>query len=232
MAISEFGLNTGQNTSGATLAIGSLSTASGNCIVALVVERNATGATGTVTDTPGNTYVLSASYPLDGSTANGVVQLFTAKSNLTLSSGTITYTKAVSGTKVAMSLFYLTGCDTTAPVRTSATTKADYTASTSPVATISGIQTTDFVLEFCGGDGTGGSFLQDSFFTGINSQVSTGNLSSDARINAGYLSPSAATSVTVGPSFGSNATGTMMLAAFITPGTAGGGSGSFFPFLG
>ena len=158
MAISSLGLGTAQNTLTSTLAVTGLSVTSTNCIVVLVVERNATGATGTVADSATNTYALGASYPLDGSAANGVVQLFYAKNNIALSSGSVIYTKAVSGSKTAMSVFYLIGCDTTTPIRSYVTGKTDYSAATNPSTTISNLQATDFVIGMCGGDGTGGSF--------------------------------------------------------------------------
>ena len=230
MAISQFGLGTAQNTSTSTLSLASLSVTSTNCIVVIVVERNATGATGTVADSALNTYGTPISYPLDGSTANGVVQIFWAPNNTALSSGSITYTKAVSGSKTAMSIFYLTGCDTVAPVRQYATAKTDYAAATNPSTTINGIRATDFVVGVCGGDGTGSSFTEDTFFIGINTEIKTGTTSTDARINPGYQQ-SSGTSMTRAPTFNASATGTQILAAFITPGTGGSPTG-FFNFFG
>lgn len=86
-----------------------------------VVTMEAATSTGSLADTPGNTYVNIQNKSPNNLTANGVLSAWYVKNCLALSSGTITYTRTTSGSAAVISAMYATGVDTTSPLDTAVT---------------------------------------------------------------------------------------------------------------
>ncbi len=79
------------------------SVGAGALIVVLINEASTTGATGTVTDTAGNTYTKAATKTNNNAAANGCGSIFYAWNVTALNVGnTITYTRNTAGKAVAM----------------------------------------------------------------------------------------------------------------------------------
>lgn len=95
-------LGTGTNSAGGTIILSTVTAPVGSMVVVLVAEANT--AAGSVTDSAGNTYTLAKL--ING---NPNAQIFYSSGIAALASGTITYTKAASGSNVVISAFYITG---------------------------------------------------------------------------------------------------------------------------
>ena len=224
MTISVTSLGAGTNNVG-TNTLGSVTVPAGALIVVRVVERNATGAVGTISDGT-NTYTVAASDLLNGSAALGSVSLFYVKAASALSGATITYSKAVSGSKSALTAFYATGIDTANPLRN---TSSFYISSdTNPSSNVTdGIG--DLVVGHDGCEGTGGTWGNMAGWTTDTAEVKTGTATSDARVNGGYIVSGSGTSRTWSPTYSTGGVGTQLLASFKAG--AAQAPGNFLPYF-
>lgn len=113
MAISVTTLGSTGNTSGTTLTLAvSPAVPQGSLIVVGVTEKSTISALGTLSDGTANSYTVVVSTNLNSSPTNGIAGIFYAYNCAALTSTmTFTYTKAVSGSRVAMSPLYATGIE-------------------------------------------------------------------------------------------------------------------------
>lgn len=108
--------------SATTVQVTAISVAANNLVVVFVMDNVNGGATGSVSDTQSNSYTLLSSKNPNGSTANGVVQIFYSVITHPLSgSDNIKYTTASGSSSLAESAFYATGIVTASPVDTGVT---------------------------------------------------------------------------------------------------------------
>ena len=100
---------------------------SGALIVAAVQDRSTVSSGGSVADSSSNTWAAIVALDCAG-TSNGFGCVYYTYNATALSSGnTITHTKVTSGEKVALSVLYATGIDTSAPLDTAVTASASGT---------------------------------------------------------------------------------------------------------
>jgi hypothetical protein len=119
-------IGTNQNVAGATLTLTGVTVPAGSLIVVVVAE---TGGGGTVADGV-NTY-STATNQVDAQLTT-ILTIFFAP-NATLSAGTITYTKAVSGDATNISAFYSSNILTASPQDAAVTASASSTTNTPSV---------------------------------------------------------------------------------------------------
>lgn len=121
-AITLTSIGTNSNTSGATLAITGVTVPANALVVVVVVEYNSSVGIGTVADgvNSGNYSSFTALNP-NGSAYDGYGNIFYYQNSSAIVSGTITYTKASTGSAV-MSAFYATGVATVSAVDSAVTT--------------------------------------------------------------------------------------------------------------
>lgn len=98
-------IGTQTSTSGATCALTGVTAPAGSLIIVVVVETS--GSAGGVADGTNGAYSLAASEQFNTAADIGAIYYF--ENSAALSAATITYTKGVSGSNVAMSAFYIVG---------------------------------------------------------------------------------------------------------------------------
>lgn len=184
-------VGTNANVLGGTVAVtvGVGGVPAGTLIVVAVCERSASGTSGTVADSAGNTYTSIVAANLNASAALGRGTLFYVNNATALVNGdTVTYTKNASGVACAMSVCYATGIDKTSPLDTSVTASA--TASTTTPTVTSGTPVVAgelFIGALLFTSGSPQTFSQGSGFTTPPDEVMSGTLGSDARVDGGNL---------------------------------------------
>lgn len=194
MAISVTTLGTNSNTSGATVAIASLTIPSGALIFVGSGEGGTNLVGGTVADTPGNTYTQISFKNNNNIGSKGFGQTFYAKNAIALSSGTITFTKETSGDRAVISGVYATGIDTAAPLDTAVTNTATG-SSTAPSVASAGTasQAGNLVIGFASGNNSVSNFTVNAGngWSASPDQVASGTGSTDSQsiggnqVNAG-----------------------------------------------
>lgn len=212
MAVVVTSLGQSANTSGATLTLGSITVPSGSLIVVCIADKSsATPPAGSLSDGGTNAYATAASRVLNGAAANGFGEILYAYNSVALSGATFTYTKAVSGSRAAISAFYATGIQTGSDPLDSAATQTATGASNAPTVT-SGVPTVagDLFVGVIARTGAAGAFTQDSgsaWATPPVEAISGTNGTTDARIDGGTFVNAVASALTYAPTFAGTAVG-------------------------
>ena len=177
-------IGTAASNSGPTCALTGVNAPAGSMIVVCVNVDDGTHG-GSCSDSVNGSYTFGTQQLLGGG-SNGYGQFFYFPNSSALSGATITYTKASSGSYVAMSVFYVTGARSTSPIDTATVATAAGT-STSPSVT-SGVPTSQYelMIGFLAFDGNGGgSYTQASGFSTPPNLVSAAFPSSLTGVAAG-----------------------------------------------
>lgn len=133
MPISLTNVGTASNSTGATVAVTAVSGApAGNVVIVILVENASTSNHGSISDSAGNTYPLvTATGLISSNSGNYNGQVFYGVINSAIAAGgTITYTRQLSNSPVAMDVFYASGLLTSGPLD-SGTVRAAITAGAS-----------------------------------------------------------------------------------------------------
>lgn len=135
MAISVTNIAANFSTTGATVAIavpaGGVPATALICVA--ICDRSSAAPAGSVVDTKGNSYAAVIGASRGGVTSNGFGRVFRAYNAVALVSGNaITYTKAVSGSRAAITAFYATGILNTADPADASVSASSVGSSTTP----------------------------------------------------------------------------------------------------
>lgn len=212
MAIVVTNINTGANTSGATLALSSVTVPAGSLIFVSATDQ--TGfATGSVADGV-NTYTRITGVGANAGASPGI-SVFYAK-NATLTGGTITYTKGGAAAKATLSAFYATGIDTTAPLDSSVTNTASGSGASPSVAAAGAPSVAgDLIVGVAVSSNVTNSWVQDSangaYANPPNFVASTSGAGSQAQFG-GYLVNSGTSPNTYAPTSPSASWGIVIVA--------------------
>lgn len=153
-------IGTANSTTGATVALGSVTSPAGSTIVVFAGEAGQ-GTIGSVADTAGNTY-LPITSTLQDVSGSGVLGAFYCHNALALNNGTITYTKNLSGSSASISALYLTNV---ASSSLDTTVTATALGSSTAISVTSGVAQAGDIIVAGVGYGSNAAYVQAAGFS-------------------------------------------------------------------
>ena len=232
MSISVTQIGTASDLTGAaTVSITTTGTVPGNAlIVVLVTDRGA--ASGSISDTQSNSYVLVRQEPLNNDSTQGFLYVYYAANVASMgATDKITYTKGAPSYRTAVSAIYATNIQAALPIDNPVSNWA-YGSSDAPSVTGSAVTSNsgELVIAAVGSQGSAGTFTQAVGYTDITESKS-GTASTGARVNGGYYVVSGTATPTYAPSYSNSTYWADTVAAFIPSGGSSSSGGSFLQFL-
>lgn len=192
-ARTNFGTATGSAGGGVAVT----GTAPSGVLIIVAVAENVSATAGSVSDSAGNTYgVPISSSVIPGS--GGIVMLFRAFNINALTGGTVTYTKATSGRDTVMSVFYVSGAQTSSDPLDLVTTPVTSASSGTTITITSGTPAQAGEM-FVGVLGQHGSPLTYSQASGFATPPNSPGISSQIEVDGGNLINAGTGAVTFTP---------------------------------
>lgn len=202
-----------------SITVGAGGVPAGNLIVVEVQDTTPGAATGTMSDTAGNTYTLAISRSPNNSSTNGSTQYFYAWNCAALVSGnTIVYTGTSGTTSKSVSAVYTNEADNTAdPLISAVTTTATGTSATLSVTSgVPGVANAVFFACVGRNNPTGAVFTQDTAHGWSNPPNDTheGSGSPHSGINGGSQVNATNSALTFAPGWSTTANQALLIIAF------------------
>lgn len=203
ISVTNIGVATAASGSNAQITVGVGGVPSGALIAASTEHRANNASSGSIADTPTNTYTEIVGASLNATQTNGRGVLWYKENCAALSSGnTITYTPPASATN-AISAFYATGIATSGSLDTAVTNSATGSSTTPSVTSGTPGVSGELFVAAVAQRGSSGTFTQDttnSWAAPFN-EASSGTANGDARINGGNQVNGGAGTITYAPSY-------------------------------